>query len=110
MNQLKISIFVEVRKEEEFSSKTNDELNKLFFTHLDALRLTLTGFRVLKNIFKAYSFEIEDELMPKHQIRMSKFSYPYYFSKIRLILFSSDDAVMISLNGSVKQFLENYAE
>lgn len=107
MNSLKVAIFEEVRKNHTQSQDlTYDQFNKLFFAQSAGLRLTYTGFIVLKNIFTVYSFELPDTIKAKHQIGMSKMEYPYFFTKRRLILFSDMDAMMIKLHGGIEGFLE----
>lgn len=107
MNPLKVAIFDEVRKTiPEFSNSTYDELNNSIFAHNNGLRLTFRGFLVLKNIFTAYSFEMDVTLTAKHYIGMDKMTYPFYMTSRRFILFSAMDASVIKLCGGVKGFLE----
>ena len=111
MNPLKIAIFAEVRKNDPALQPLSDEeLNKKIFHHVDGLRLSLTGFVMLKKIFTAYSFEIPLTIKARHQYGMSKMEYPYFFTKRRLILFSEMDAAVIKLHGGVQGFLENYSQ
>ena len=108
MNPLKVAIFDEVRKTiPEFSNSTYDELNNSIFAHNNGLRLTFRGFLVLKNIFTAYSFEMDVTLTAKHYIGMDSLLFPYYINSKRLILFSEADALIIKLCGNIKNFLEN---
>ena len=108
MDQLKIEIFAEVRKHHLEAAELNDEkMNTLFFTQAAGLRLTYSGFIILKNIFTVYSFEIPITIKAKHQIGMSKMTFPYFFTRKRLILFSDIDATMIKLQGGIEPFLEN---
>jgi hypothetical protein len=108
MDPLKVAIFEEVRKHHDQAADLNDDqLNTLFFTQAAGLRLTYTGFLVLKNIFTVYSFELPITIKAKHQIGMSKMTYPYFFTKKRLILFSDMDAMTIKLFGGIEPFLEN---
>jgi len=107
MDSLKAAIFEEVRKHHEKSKDlTYDQMNKLFFTQSSGLRLTYSGFIVLKNIFTVYSFALPATIKAKHQIGMAKMVYPYFFTSRRLILFSDMDAMMIKLHGGIEGFLE----
>lgn len=107
MNPLKVAIFKEVRSNHENSRDlSDDELNKLLFHHTDGLRLSYTGFLVLKNIFTVYSFEIPSTLKSKHRFGLSKLEFPYFFTANRLILFSEMDSVMVALVGGIEGFLE----
>lgn len=107
MEPLKVAIFQEVRKHHEPAHELSDsQLNTLFFTQSDGLRLTFTGFAVLKNIFTVYSFELPATIKARHQMGMSKMTYPYFFTKRRLILFSDMDAMMIKLHGGIEGFLD----
>ena len=107
MVPLKVAIFEEVRKQHEKSANlSNEELNQLIFHHPNGLRLTYSGFLILKNIFTVYSFEMDLTLTAKHHIGMSVMEYPYYINPKRLILFSEMDAMVIKLQGGIKGFLE----
>lgn len=108
MSTLKESIFREVRIHHAKSADlTDDQLNHLIFHHDSGLRLTYSGFLILKNIFTVYSFEMDCELKARHHIGMSKMEYPYYMTSKRLILFSEMDSMVIKLHGGIKGFLEN---
>lgn len=107
MNPLKSLIFGEVRKETpELAPLTDEELNNLIFHHPDGLRLSLTGFRVIKKIFTAYSFELPNTIKSRHQFGLGQMTYPYYLTSKRLVLFSEMDAMVIKLHGGVQGFLE----
>jgi len=107
--RIKLLIFEAIReKYEEYSNTDKDELNTLIFHYPTSMRLSLTGFIVIKSIFTAYSFEMPIEIKTKHRIAMSKFEYPYFFTTSRLILFSEMDASMIKLYGGVENLLEAY--
>lgn len=108
MLPLKELIFDEVRANHEKSTgHTNEQLDKLIFRHPDGLRLSLSGFIIIKNIFTAYSFEIPVTLKSRHQRGMASMSYPYFLTAKRLVLFSEMDAMVIKLSGGIEQFLEN---
>ncbi len=108
MSPLKLAIFKEVRNQNEATVSLSDEdLNKLIFHHTGGLRLSLSGFIIIKKIFTAYSFEIPATLKTKHRYGMSKMEYPYFFTARRLILFSEMDASVIKLSGGIEYFLEN---
>lgn len=107
MDSLKKSIFSEIRKNNiDLISLTDEMMNQLIFHHPDGLRLSLAGFRIIKKIFTAYSFELPI-IKSKHNFGLGKMTYPYYLTSKRLILFSEMDAMTIKLTGGVKQFLEN---
>jgi len=109
MNPLKIAIFAEIKtKHEEAAPLSDEQLNNVLFHHPDGLRLSLTGFRIVKNIFTAYSFELPDTIKSKHQRSLGKLEYPYFLTKNRLILFSEMDAMVIKLHGGVQGFLETF--
>lgn len=111
MNTLKKTIFNELRiKNEELCNNTDDQLDTLIFHHRSGLRLSYSGFLLLKNVFKVYSFEIPATIKTKHWYGLSKMEYPYFFTKKRLILFSEMDAAVIKLHGGIEQFLERCSE
>jgi dGTP triphosphohydrolase len=110
MLPLKAAIFTEVRSKHETAASLDDnQLNKLLFHHPDGVRLSLTGFIIVKSIFTVYSFELPDTIKSRHQRAMSKIDYPYFVTKKRLILFSESDAITIKLCGDVERFLETYS-
>lgn len=109
MNPLKVAIFGEVRKTINESAHMSDEqMNALLFHNPHGLRLTLKGFLVVKSMFTAYSFELPDTIVSKHQRSLGKMEYPYFFTKRRLVLFSEMDSMMIKLHGGVQGFLETF--
>ena len=111
MGPLKKAIFSEIKSKYEAAASLDDsQLNKLLFHHPDGLRLSLTGFIVIKAIFTAYSFEIPDTLKSRHQRGMSKMEYPYFFTARRLILFSEMDAMVVKLAGGIEAFLETCSQ
>ena len=111
MMPLKETIFAEVRKNHDKAQNLNDDqLNKLLFHRPDGLRLSLSGFIIIKAIFTAYSFEIPVTLKSKHRIGMSRMEFPYFFTSRRLILFSEMDAIVIKLAGGIESFLETCSQ
>jgi hypothetical protein len=111
MNPLKKAIFKEVRNtypEGDIHNLTDNGMNSLFFQQPDSLRLTLMGFATIRKVFTAYSFELPTDVKSKHLRNLSKFEYPYFLTRKRLILFSEMDASVIKLHGSVTGFLESF--
>lgn len=108
MLSLKAAIFNEVRLHHEKSRDSSDQvLSQVIFHHNGGMRLTFTGFLILKKIFTVYSFEMNGNIKAKHHIGMSTLLYPYYMTATRLMLFSEMDAMTVKLCGSTIQFLEN---
>jgi len=108
MTPLKLAIFEEVRKQNAEAAELNDEqLHQRIFHHRDGLRLTYSGFLILKRIFTVYSFEIPETIKARHHAGMANMEYPYFFTSRRLILFSEMDAMTVKLCGGIEQFLEN---
>jgi len=108
MLALKKTIFNEIKNNHAKSANYSDEqLDDLIFHHRTGLRLSYSGFIILKNIFTVYSFEIPPNIKTKHRFGMSKMEYPYFFTRSRLILFSEMDAMTVKLSGGIEQFLEN---
>lgn len=108
MHPLKVAIFEEIRKQNDtFIGATDEQMNSFIFHHNDGLRLSYSGFLVIKKIFTAYSFAIPDNIKTRHRYGMSKMEYPYFFTAKRLILFSEMDASVIKLSGGIENFLEN---
>lgn len=111
MIPLKVAIFEEIRKQNDiFVEHTDDQMNDFIFHHRDGLRLSYSGFLVIKKIFTAYSFAIPETLKTRHRYGMSKMEYPYFFTAKRLILFSEMDSMVIKLHGGIEGFLETYSQ
>lgn len=111
MLPLKKAIFKEIRvHHDKASALDDDQLNKLVFHHPDGLRLSYSGFIIIKNIFTAYSFEIPESIKSRHRFGLSKMEFPYFFTKRRLILFSEMDSMVIKLHGGVEGFLETCSQ
>jgi hypothetical protein len=109
MNPLKIAIFAEVRNKHKESALLDDEkLNNLLFHHPNGMRLSLTGFRIIKNIFTAYSFALPDTIKSRHQRALGKLEFPYFLTFKRLVLFSEMDASVVTLTGGIQGFLETF--
>jgi hypothetical protein len=114
MTPLKRAIFTELRNSTESAAslvQLDDlELNQLVFHHPDGLRLSLSGFVIIKKLFTAYSFDIPETIKTKHHFGMSKMEYPYFLTPRRLILFSEMDAMVVKLRGGIESFLESYSQ
>lgn len=111
MSALKNAIFNEVKIKHESAGKLDNlQLNKLMFYHTDGMRLTFSGFVIIKAIFTAYSFGLPVDVKSRHRAAMSKIEYPYFFTPTRLILFSEMDATVIKLAGGVLPFLETCSQ
>ena len=107
----KKTLFGEIRKyDAELAPLSDDELNKHIFHYADSLRLSLSGFIVIKKQFTAYSFEMPANVKTKHLMALSKMEFPYAVRRKRLILFSEMDAMVIKLHGGVLGFLETYSQ
>lgn len=104
-------LFDEIRRyNTEIESLTDVEMNSLIFHVTDSLRLSLTGFIIVKKHFTAYSFEMPVTIRAKHQMALSKMEYPYAIRRKRLIVFSEIDAMVIKLHGGVEGFLETFSQ
>jgi hypothetical protein len=110
MHPIKRLLFTELRKQdEEMGPMNDDEMNLVNFHWSDSLRLSLTGFILVKKLFTAYSFKIPKDMKSRHRQAMSKMEYPYFLTGSRLILFSEMDAMIIKLHGGIEGFLETYS-
>jgi hypothetical protein len=112
MQPLKLAIIEEVKKSKrKFSDRDVATLNAEFFLQENTLRLSYYGYINIKDVFTPYPFELDYTIRPKHLIGLAKvMKYPYYLSRMKLVLFSDSDAIMISLYGDVRIFLENGLE
>ena len=76
------------------------------------MRLTSTGFKVLKDL----KFEYWDFMLPENFARKNKriilgldrkLQFPYYYGQKRLSFFGSQEAMMANLTGDLEQWLSN---
>ena len=76
------------------------------------MRLTSTGFKVLKDL----KFEYWDFVLPENFARKNKriilgldrkLQFPYYYGQKRLSFFGSQEAMMANLTGDLEQWLAN---
>ena len=111
MQELKHRIMSEVRDEVTvFAECTLEEMSAHFFLYPTTLRLTSAGYKHLRQVFTAYPFDIDKQLLrPKHLIALADaMEYPYYITHSSLVVFSDSDAMIIKLCGTVEKFLETY--
>ena len=81
------------------------------FKRKHGMRLTSTGCKLLSKHATSYAFVLPETLKTKHLIQITRqFKYPYYLSKKYIIIFSSEDAILIKMCGSAQAFLENYID
>jgi hypothetical protein len=110
MEELKKLIFAEIKKDCVFVGHTDEQLDEQMFVMRGNLRLSFSGFIMLKKIFTAHSFEILKPLKAKHMMALSTLEYPYYHTPKRLILFSTSDSLILKLSGGTEQFLDRIAK
>ena len=76
------------------------------------MRLTSTGFKILKDL----KFEYWDFVLPENFARKNKrillgldrkLVFPYYYGRKRLSFFGSQEAMMANLTGDLEQWLNN---
>ena len=76
------------------------------------MRLTSTGFKVLKDL----KFEYWDFMLPANFARKNKriilgldrkLQFPYYYGQKRLSFFGSQEAMMANLTGDLESWLAN---
>jgi len=80
------------------------------------LRLTPAGYKVLDSMdYESYIFKVENLMTSRNITLMDKrFQAPYFINKLankkcNLILFGSEDAVMLNLyGGDFKSFINSY--
>lgn len=96
-----------IKETPSLQTKTLSEVNVLVFRNAGILRLTYTGYVIMRGQFAAYSFEIARPMKSRTLVALSKLAYPYFITSKRLVVFSEMDAAMITLAGDVETFLEN---
>lgn len=106
--EFKRTLLAELIKETpSLQSKTLPEVNELVFRNASILRLTYSGYVIMRGQFAAYSFEIARPMKSRTLAALSKLAFPYFITSGRLVVFSEMDAAMITLAGDVETFLEN---
>lgn len=93
---------------EQLDVETRDEAERLIFFRNNTIRLSYKGNQLLSKVADSYSFEHGmKELKAGHIITITRqFKYPFYLSGKFLVLYSSEDAALIKLYGSVETFLD----
>ena len=71
------------------------------------VRLTYTGYKYLSKVADNYVYRHDNDFRPKHIIALAELKFPYYLSTKFFVLFSDEDALLVSLHGDVSKFLEN---
>lgn len=101
------ALFNQIREDGGYIAFGDTDLSTYIFKHPTHLRLTFKGLGVLKSLYTAYEFPIDEHLNARCLIHLARHvDYPYYIGKKRLVLFSREDAMMIKLfGGDVKEFL-----
>jgi len=98
---------------------TIDQALKTWYQNIrpnGGLRLTSAGYQILQ-LLNIESWTIGFDNIKKHITQKEllsldhKIKYPYYidFKGKRLVLFSSKEAMLATLYGDLKKFLENYS-
>lgn len=84
-------------------------VNNLIFRRSSSLSLTGDGFKILKTKIKfIYYPEKTDDLEMQYLLLLSKLPFPYYMTKKGVYLFSLNDAAILTLCGSIREWLKNY--
>ena len=88
--------------------ETKDEAERLIFFRNKTSRLSYKGNQLLSKVADSYSFEHGmKDIKAGHIITITRqFKYPFYLSGKYLVLYSSEDAALIKLYGSVETFLD----
>lgn len=86
------------------SANDNDFENLVF--KRKHLRLTHIGYNALAKIVTCYDYTHDNLFKAKHIMALSNLTCPYYLSGKYFVLFGEEDALMLSLHGDVKTFLE----
>lgn len=84
------------------SLKVND-----FFQMEDSMRLRPLGVQLLKIFFDSEEFEhVRDFHVGEILTLSEKLNAPFYIIKNKLILFSSDQTIMLKMTGDISLWLE----
>lgn len=93
------------------SDMNTDEYYNYIFRIPSSTRLTYDGLHLLVNVYpdSCHKYELESRsLAMRHLVTMAReFKNPYFIGNGYLVLFDNDDAVMISLCGSLINWLES---
>ena len=91
----------------DYNGEPPESMHHVIFKHDDGLRLTYTGYLLMRRKFEAYSFDIPKPLVAGRLKALQQMVYPYFITEKRLVLFSEMDATVLTLAGGVSEYLEN---
>lgn len=80
---------------------------KAIFFRPNNIRLSYVGCVSLKKVAKSYEFRHDNDFKSKHIMALVALKYPFYLSKKFFVVFSDEDALLITLHGDVLGFLDN---
>lgn len=109
-SKIKLSVANELKKEvDALSGSSIEEICSYVFRSNETLRLSTIGASYMRKVFSYHVFEIDRrKLKTKHLIALSSsMEYPYYITNFECIVFSSGDALMITLCGGLDKFIES---
>lgn len=110
LKELKLSIIKEIKLAKPSIAHVDDAtLYHETFSYPSTVRLTYSGYLHIRHAFKEYSFDFNGLFpTPRQLMTLAKvMKFPYYITYTKLVVFSETDAIMITLYGSVHQFLES---
>lgn len=104
------AILALIKRNQRANSKIHRMSDDQYAHHVfmyETIRLTRLGNTLLSKIVTPYEYTHNNEFKAKHIMALSNLSYPYYLSPTKFIIYSTDDAIMVSLHGDVTTFLEH---
>lgn len=80
-------------------------------TRKKGLRLTRTGYELLRKDFDSYAFAIDKEtkVTAKHILRLdSEMQWPYYLTQKQIVLFSEEDSIILKLVDGYENWIKSF--
>ena len=99
-------ILAELKRNIGLQNLNDKELDTLIFRRHNNIRLTFRGYKYLSAIATCHIYTHDNSFKAKHILALSGLKFPYYLSNKFFILFSEEDALLVSLHGDVSRFLE----
>jgi len=101
----------EVKTNAKFKNLSYEDLELLVFARPTTARLTYTGYLLLSKMMKCYTFEHDLPPTAKIYIGLAKIRYPFYLNAKTFVLFSEEEALLLSLHGGdLSLFLSKMGE
>ena len=89
------------------ASINKDELKTAVFFRPPSIRLTYTGYVILRKLYDEHTFPLVN-ISNQDLINLYRHShYPYYIGGTKIAIFDGEEAFAIILQGGMREWLDN---